>query len=134
MHDERAAFEPDDQVFRAPLDAEDELSTNGRFEIRRNGPTQTAIAHEHADDTTPHECGRDSAPRCFYFRKLGQRLSRLFDFRFFVGDVLAHHRIEFLGLELVRMQAFILGGRVVMTGAGGRNQFDLVAHVRPLKP
>jgi hypothetical protein len=78
------------------------------------------------------ESGRDAASRSFDFRKLGQRPSRLFDLRFFVSDVLAHYRIEFLRFELVRMQAFILGGRVVMTGTGGRNQFDFVAHVRPL--
>jgi hypothetical protein len=28
------------------------------------------------------------------------------------------------------VQALIFGGRVVMTGAGGGNQFDFVAHVR----
>jgi hypothetical protein len=78
------------------------------------------------------ESGRDAASRSFYFRELGQRPSRLFDLRFFVSDVLAHHGIEFLRFELVRMQALILGGRVVMTRAGGRNQFDFVAHVRPL--
>jgi hypothetical protein len=76
-----------------------------------------------------HEGGRDAASRGFYFRKFGQRLRRLFDLRFFVGDVLAHHGIEFLRLELVRVQALVLGGRVVMTCAGGRNQLDLVAHV-----
>jgi hypothetical protein len=134
MHNERAGFEADNQVFRAPLDCAHQLPANGRFEIRGDGPAQPAIADDQVDDARLNECGRDAAPGRFYFRKLGQRPARLFDLRFFVGDVLAHHRIEFLRLELVRMQALILGGRVVMTGAGGRNQFDFVAHVRPLKP
>src|SRR5258708_927972 len=64
----------------------------------------------------------------------GSDQAELFDLRFFVSDVLAHHRIEFLRLELVRVQALIFGGRVVVTGAGGGNQFDLVAHEQPLKP
>jgi hypothetical protein len=32
------------------------------------------------------------------------------------------------------MQTFVLRGRVVMAGAGRRNQLDLVAHESPLKP
>jgi hypothetical protein len=78
----------------------------------------------------PNERGRDATPRGFYFRKFGQLRLNLFDLGFFVSDVLAHDGIEFLCLELVWVQALILGGRVVMTGAGGGNQFDLVAHVR----
>jgi hypothetical protein len=134
MHDERARLEPDNQVFRAPLDPPDELPADGGFETCCDGPTQAAIADDHVNDAMAHECGRDAASRGFYFRKLGQRLNRLFDLRFFVSDVLAHHGVEFLRLELVGMQAFVFGGRVVMTGAGGRNQLDLVAHVQPLKP
>jgi hypothetical protein len=76
--------------------------------------------------------GRNAASRGFYFRKLGQLRLSLFDLRFFVGDVLAHHGIEFLRLKLVRMQALILRGRVVVTRAGGRYQFDFVAHDGPL--
>ena len=132
VHNERARFEPDNQVFRAPIDSADELPTDGGFEICGDRPAQAAIAHDHVEDTMADESGRDAASRSFYFRKLGQRPSRLFDLRFFVSDVLAHYRIEFLRFELVRMQALFLGGSVVMTGAGGRNQFDFVAHVRPL--
>jgi hypothetical protein len=134
VNNERAGVELDDQVFRAPVDCAYAPAANRRFEIRGDGPAQAAIADDQIDDTRPNECGRNAASRGFYFRKLGQRPARLFDFRFFVGDVLADHGIEFLRLELVRMQALILGGRVVVTGAGGRNQFDFVAHVRPLKP
>jgi hypothetical protein len=78
------------------------------------------------------EGGSDAPPGSFYFWEFRQFKARLFDLRFFVGDVLADHRIEFLRLQLVRVQALILGGRVVMTGARGRNQFDLVAHNSPL--
>jgi len=130
MHDERAAFEPDDQVFRASLDAEDLLPTYGSFEIRRNGPAQAPIADHHVDDAAANERGRDAPPRGFYFGKLGQLKPNLFDLGFFISDVLAHYGIEFLRLELVGVQALIFGGRVVMTGAGGGNQFDFVAHVR----
>src|SRR5882762_10226473 len=42
----------------------------------------------------------------------------LLDLRFFVGDVLARHRIEFLGFHLVWMQPLVLRGRVEMTGTG----------------
>ena len=76
MHDERAGFEPDEQVFGAPLDTENELAANGRFEIRRDRPAQAAIAHDHVDHATLNERGRDAAPRGFYFRKLGQRPGR----------------------------------------------------------
>jgi hypothetical protein len=134
VHDERAGFELDKQVFRAPLDCAHQLPTNGRFEICRDGPAQPAIADDEVGDALPDQCGRDAAPRSFYFRKLGQRRAGLFDLRFFIGDVLAHHGIEFLRLELVGMQTLIFGGRVEVTGAGGRNQFDFVAHVQPLKP
>jgi hypothetical protein len=124
----------DDQVFRAPLDCAYQLPTNGRLEIRRNGPAQAAISDDQVDDAVPDQGGRDAASRSFYFGKLGQRRAGLFDLRFFIRDVLAHHGIEFLRLELVRMQALIFGGRVEVTGAGGGNQFDFVAHVGPLKP
>src|SRR5258708_1647384 len=134
MHDERAGLEPDEQVFRAPIDGTDTLAANGRFEFRSDRPAQAPIADDHVDDTMPNERGCDAPPRGFYFGKLGQLRLKLFDLRFFVSDVLAHHGIEFLRLELVRMQALILGGRVVVTGTGGRNQFDFVAHEQPLKP
>jgi hypothetical protein len=54
----------------------------------------------------------------------------LLDLRFFVGDVLAHHRIEFHGLHLVRMEPLVLRGRVEMTGARRRDQFDFIAHAK----
>jgi hypothetical protein len=134
VHDERAGFEFDNQVFRAPLDCAHQLPTNGRFESRGDGPSQAAIADDQFGDAVSDKCGRNAASRRFYFRKLGQRRAGLFDLRFFIGDVLAHHGIEFLRLELIRMQALIFGGRVEVTGPGGRNQFDFVAHVQPLKP
>src|SRR5580692_6967840 len=60
---------------------------------------------------------------------VSQARRALLDLRFFVRDVLAHDRIEFLGFQLVRMQALVLRGRIVMTGARRRDQFDFVAHM-----
>src|SRR5580693_9076556 len=57
--------------------------------------------------------------------------SRLLDLRLFICDVLAHHRVELLRFQFVRMQPLVLGGRVVMPGARRRNQFDFVAHEFP---
>jgi hypothetical protein len=134
MQDERAGFESDEQVFRAPIDGNDTLAADGGFEFRSDGPAQATIADDHVDEMMPNERGCDAPPRGFYFGKLGQLRLKLFDLRFFVSDVLAHHGIEFLRLEFVRVQALIFGGRVVVTGAGGGNQFDFVAHEQPLKP
>src|ERR1700742_1969399 len=134
MDDERTELEMDQALFAAARDVADGLITDLRFQPWRYGPTQTAIADDHIRDSRACERGCDAPPRGFYFGKFGQRRPKLFDLRFFIFDVLADDRIEFLRLELVRMQALVLGGRVVMTGAGGRNQFDLVAHVGPLRP
>src|SRR5450631_1166295 len=53
---------------------------------------------------------------------------RLLDLRFFVRNVLARDRIEFLGLQLVGMQPFVLRGRIEVPGSGRGDQFDLIAH------
>src|ERR1700743_3667069 len=134
MDDERTGLEMDQQIFAAARDVADSLIADLRFEPCRYGPAQAAIADDHIRDSRTCERGCDAPPRGFYFGKFGQRRPKLFDLRFFVFDVLADYGVEFLRLELVRMQALVLGGRVVMTGAGGRNQFDLVAHVGPLRP
>src|SRR5271166_107863 len=55
---------------------------------------------------------------------------RLLDLGFFVSDVLAHDRIVFLGLHLVGMQTLGLRRRVIVPGAGRRDQFDFIAHER----
>src|SRR5579863_9788218 len=105
--------------------------------MRGDGPAQAPIAHEDVEYAPLQQCGRDAASRRFYFRELGRvRLGRagLLDLRFFVRDVLAYDGIEFLRFQFVRMQALVLRGRVEMTGAGRRNQLDLVAHESPLKP
>lgn len=52
----------------------------------------------------------------------------LLDFCFFVHDVLAHFRIEFLDFHLSGHGAFVLGRGVEVTGACRRNQFDFIAH------
>jgi hypothetical protein len=76
MHDECAAVEPEDQVFRAPLDAQDPLPADRRFEIRSDGPAQAPVANDQRGDVAPDESGRDAASGGFYFRELGQRLAR----------------------------------------------------------
>jgi hypothetical protein len=53
----------------------------------------------------------------------------LFDFRFFVQNVLAGHRIEFFEFELVRRALLIFVCGVEMTGASAGDQFDFVTHV-----
>src|SRR5882757_2231709 len=58
----------------------------------------------------------------------GSRSKVLLDLRFFVGDVLARHRIEFLGFHLVGMEPLVLRGGVVMPGSGRRDQLDFIAH------
>src|SRR5579863_8443781 len=42
--------------------------------------------------------------------------------------MLAHHRIELQHFHLVRMQAAVLGGGVVVAGVGAGDQFDFLAH------
>ena len=121
MQDHGAGLQTDEQVLRAPIDAADDLIAHRRFEFCGNRPAQAPVAHDHVDDAMAYQSGRNAASRGLYFRKLGQgrgALSRLLDLRFFVSDVLADHGIEFLRLQLVRMQTLVLGGRVVVTGAG----------------
>src|SRR5688572_8248543 len=54
--------------------------------------------------------------------------SGLLDLGFLVGHVLAHDRIVLADLHLLGMQALVLGRGVEVTGAGARNELDLVAH------
>jgi hypothetical protein len=124
----------DQKIFGAPIYAADGLMANQRFDICGDWPAQAPIADDHFGNALTDESGRNAPSRGFYFRKFRQRQPELFDLRLFVFHVLSDHGIEFLRLELVRMQALILGGRVVVTGAGGGNQLDFVAHERPLKP
>jgi hypothetical protein len=132
MHDGGAGVETDQDVFGAPFDAADRLIADRGFEFLVDRPAQAALAHHCFDHAPLHERSGDPAAGGFYFRQLGQERSRsgrsLLDLRFFVGDVLARDRIEFLGLHLVRMEPLVLGGRVVVTGAGGGDELDLVAH------
>jgi hypothetical protein len=122
MQDHRAGFQTDEEVFRAPINTAHDLMADSGFEFRGDRPTQAPIADDHFDDAMTQESGRNAASRGFYFRKLRQRLGspgELLDLRFFVSHVLADNGIEFLRLQLVRMQALIFGGRVVVTGTGG---------------
>ena len=73
MNNERAGVELNDQVFRAPVDRAYAPAASGRFEIRGDWPAQAAIADDQVDDAGPNECGRNAAPRGFYFRKLWHR-------------------------------------------------------------
>src|ERR1700682_2259977 len=52
----------------------------------------------------------------------------LLDLGFFVGDVLAHHRIELAYFHLVRMQPLVFHRDIEMTGSGRRQQFDFLTH------
>src|SRR5258708_12735185 len=108
MHDERAGLEPDEQVFRAPIDGNDTLAANGRFEFRSDGPAQAPIADDHVADTMSNERGCDAPPRGFYFGKLGQLSLKLFDLRFFVIHVLPHHAPQFLRPALAPFPHLIL--------------------------
>jgi hypothetical protein len=73
MQDHRAAFEADQDVFGATLDAEDGLMAYRCFEFGRNRPAQAAVADDDIDDAGADERGRNAASRGFYFRKFGQR-------------------------------------------------------------
>jgi hypothetical protein len=114
------------------------VTANGGFDVRGDGPAQAPLAHDDVDHAPLQQSRRNAASRRFYFRELGRETaragSRLLDLRFFVRDVLAHDRIEFLGFKFVRMQTLVLRGRVVMPGARRRNQFNFVAHELLLKP
>ena len=56
----------------------------------------------------------------------------LFDFALFVQDVLAHSRIVLLNFHLLRMEAFVFGGRVEVTRPGRGVEPNLVSHPRSL--
>jgi len=122
VQDQGAGVEADQEVFRAPLDRTHGLSANGGLEVGGNRPAQAALAHGHIEDAPLEQRGRNPASGRFYFRKLGRvtarTLRRLLDLRFFVRDVLAHDRIEFLRFHLVGMQTLVLGGGVIVPGAG----------------
>src|ERR1700722_18534495 len=101
MQDQRAGVEADEDVLGSPIDTPNRMSLNGGFEVRRYGPAQTALAHDDLDHAPLLQGRRDAASRRFYFRELGRVTARarsrpLLDLRFFIGDVLAHDRIEFL--------------------------------------
>jgi hypothetical protein len=124
------ASKPDQEVFRAPLDARTVwcwiLASRSR-----NRPAQAALAHGDARTRRPSRAG--AMPRRVVSTSGSSGSVRptpvsLLDLRFFVGDVLAHDRIEFLGFHLVGMQPLVLGRRVVVAGARRGDQFDLVAH------
>jgi hypothetical protein len=132
MHYRGAGVEAEQNVFRSSVDGAHGLTADGGFEVAGDGPAQPAIAHDDIDDAPLQQATRNAAPGRFYFGELGRETARamvkLFDFRFFVGDVFTHDRIEFLGFEFVRMQPLVLGRRVVMPGSGRGHQFDFVAH------
>jgi hypothetical protein len=77
MQDHGTALETDEDVLRAPIDAEDNLIAHRRFEFCRDRPAQTAVADDDIDDAGADERGRNAASRGFYFRKLGQRRGAL---------------------------------------------------------
>ena len=54
--------------------------------------------------------------------------AELLQLGFLVDHVLAGNRVELFDFHLARHGPLVLGGGVEVTGAGGRFQFDLVAH------
>jgi hypothetical protein len=76
MDNQRTGLEPDEQVFRAPIDGNDALAANGHFEFCGDRPAQATIADDQVDDAGLNERGCDAPSRGFYFGKLGQRLGR----------------------------------------------------------
>src|SRR5437867_13031986 len=52
------------------------------------------------------------------------------ELRFLIGDVVARDGIEFLDLHLFRHELLVLRGRVEVSRARRRFQFDLFTHVR----
>ena len=56
------------------------------------------------------------------------RRPALLDLGFFVDDVLARDRIEFLHLNFIRGRALVLVRGIEMPGAGGRFEFDFFSH------
>jgi hypothetical protein len=64
-------------------------------------------------------------------RRIASKLApALFNLGFFIDYVLANRRIVFLRFQLLRVQTFVLGNRVVMAGTGSRYEFDFVAHIK----
>ncbi len=60
------------------------------------------------------------------------RGGKLFDLSFLEDYVLAYYRIVFFELQFVWSGALVLGGRVIITGIGGGDQFDFISHGKPL--
>jgi len=76
MQDQCARVETNQNVFRAPLDAAHALAAHGRFEVGRDGPAQTALAHDCLDHAPPEQGRCNAAPGRFYFRELGRVTAR----------------------------------------------------------
>ncbi len=72
MHDERAGIEPQQNVFRAALDAPDDFALDFSFESARDGPAQAAVANDQRSDAPADERRGDAPARRFYFGQLGQ--------------------------------------------------------------
>ena len=64
----------------------------------------------------------------------GEQMSppKSLDLRFLIHHVFTNDRVEFLHFDLVGRCTLVLGGRVVVTGARGRDEFNLVAHLEIL--
>jgi hypothetical protein len=73
MQNQGAALKANENVFRAPVDAQDDLIAQRSFESGRDRPAQPAVTDNDINDAGSDERGRNAAPRGFYFRELGQR-------------------------------------------------------------
>jgi hypothetical protein len=76
----------------------------------------------------PLPCGNKKAPHVTVQGfSLTRKPAELLQLGFLVVNVLASDRIKFLDQHLLGHVALVLGGRVEMTRAGGRLEFDLFA-------
>jgi hypothetical protein len=74
--------------------------------------------------------------RCLsYFMHVPEHLKRsvvkpksLFDFSFFIDNMLTNNRIKFFDLHFFWHCAFVFGCGIKVTSAFGRNQFNFIAH------
>jgi hypothetical protein len=62
-------------------------------------------------------------------RSGGAFYQQLFDFTFFVHNVLAGYGIEFFDFNFFRLGFLVFGGGVEVSVAFAGNKFDFIAHV-----
>jgi hypothetical protein len=71
---------------------------------------------------------RAQTQRSFFVPMLEQGNKKLFDFSFFVNNVLTNNRIKFFDLHFFGHSTLVFCGCIKVTRAFGRNQFNFIAH------